>query len=123
VSALRRVDRVLAPVSWLAAAFAVVVLVAGPSLVGAKRPASAHTAASPADGKAIFSSSCAGCHTLSAAGASGTVGPNLDTLAPDAATVDATVRAGSGVMPSFEGTLSDPQIKAVAAFVASSAGG
>jgi cytochrome c oxidase subunit 2 len=35
------------------------------------------------DGKALFANSgCAGCHTLAAAGASGTVGPNLDKAIP-----------------------------------------
>lgn len=29
-------------------------------------------------GKTVFTQKCAGCHTLAAAGASGTVGPNLD---------------------------------------------
>src|SRR5207237_2701444 len=36
------------------------------------------------DGAAIFKGAgCAGCHTLAAAGATGTVGPNLDQLAPN----------------------------------------
>ena len=35
------------------------------------------------DGKAIFKGAgCAGCHTLAAAGATGTIGPNLDQLKP-----------------------------------------
>jgi sulfite dehydrogenase len=125
VSALRGVDRVLAPLTWLAAAFAVLVLLAGPSLIGAKKaPGPAAAAASgPADGQAVFSASCAGCHTLKAAGAAGTVGPDLDTAGVDAATVESTVRSGSGVMPSFQGQLSDAEIKAVADYVASSAGG
>ncbi|MFZ0343339.1 MAG: c-type cytochrome, partial [Gaiellaceae bacterium] len=40
------------------------------------------------DGAAIFKGAgCAGCHTLSAAGATGTVGPNLDQLMPSMAAV------------------------------------
>src|SRR3712207_8136636 len=35
------------------------------------------------DGQAIFSASCASCHTLAAANAAGTVGPNLDEAKPD----------------------------------------
>ena len=37
-----------------------------------------------AAGEAVFKDNCATCHTLSAAGASGTVGPNLDDVKPDA---------------------------------------
>jgi cytochrome c oxidase subunit II len=46
------------------------------------------SAASPAAGQALFTSSgCSGCHTLAAAGATGTVGPNLDVrLRTDCAT-------------------------------------
>ncbi len=38
------------------------------------------TAAAPAAGKAVFTGTagCSGCHTLAAAGATGTIGPNLD---------------------------------------------
>ena len=74
-------------------------------------------------GRAIFQSAgCAGCHTLRAAGATGDVGPNLDSLQPSAATVRFQVEHGGGVMPSFTGTLTAAQINAVANFVASSAG-
>ena len=38
-----------------------------------------------ANGKTVFNSAgCSGCHTFTAAGSSGTVGPNLDSLAADA---------------------------------------
>jgi mono/diheme cytochrome c family protein len=120
-----RIDRVLAPLTWLAAAFAVVVLFVGPELIGAQKPAGAAGAAPAApSGKALFTSAgCAGCHTLAAAGASGTVGPDLDQLRPDAATVAATVKSGAGAMPAFEGKLSAAEIQAVADYVAASAGG
>jgi cytochrome c oxidase subunit II len=43
-------------------------------------------AAAGEDGKAVFASNgCGGCHTLAAAGSSGTVGPNLDNVVADAA--------------------------------------
>ena len=74
------------------------------------------------DGKAIFSSSCASCHTLAAAGASGTIGPNLDEAKPDEALAKERVTNGMGVMPSFKGKLTDPQIDAVAKYVAQNAG-
>lgn len=125
-NALARVDRVLAPLTWLAAAFAVLVLLPGPELIGADKPgggAAAPAGAAPS-GRALFTSSgCAGCHTLADAGASGTVGPDLDQLAPDAATVAAAVKSGPGVMPGFEGRLSGAEIQAVADYVASTAGG
>jgi cbb3-type cytochrome c oxidase subunit III len=74
------------------------------------------------DGKKIFSADCASCHTLKAAAASGTIGPNLDQLKPPQAVVKHQVEVGGGVMPAFKGKLTDAQIAAVATFVASSAG-
>ena len=85
--------------------------------------APATTAAASAEGKQVFASAgCAGCHTLKAAGASGQVGPNLDSLKPDAAAVEAQVTAGGGGMPAFKDQLSPAQIKAVSAYVSSVAG-
>jgi cytochrome c6 len=122
---LRAIDRVLAPVTWIAAAFAVAVLLIGPELVGADKPsptpaAAAETAAS---GKELFTSNCGSCHTLADAGTSGAIGPNLDDAAPDAATVKAYVRGGGGSMPAFGDELANAEIDAVAAYVASVAGG
>jgi mono/diheme cytochrome c family protein len=75
-----------------------------------------------ADGAAVFASACGSCHTLEAAGTSGTTGPNLDDVQPDAETVEEQVRNGGGGMPAFEGQLSDQEIEAVATYVAESAG-
>jgi mono/diheme cytochrome c family protein len=78
----------------------------------------------PTAGAAIFAKAgCAGCHTLAAAHATGTVGPNLDTAKPDFRLATARVTLGKGVMPSFKGQLSDQQIADVAAFVVKSTGG
>ena len=74
------------------------------------------------DGKKIFSAECASCHTLKAAGATGTVGPNLDQLKPSKEIVQHQVEVGGGVMPAFKGKLTDEQIAAVASFVADNAG-
>jgi cbb3-type cytochrome c oxidase subunit III len=75
------------------------------------------------DGAAIFKGAgCAGCHTLSAAGATGTVGPNLDQLKPSTSVVAHQVMVGGGAMPAFQGKLSPAQIQAVAKYVSSSAG-
>jgi mono/diheme cytochrome c family protein len=69
-------------------------------------------------GKAVFASAgCASCHTLKAAGATGTVGPNLDDAKPPASLVVDRVTNGKGVMPSFKGQLSAQQIQDVAAYV------
>jgi cytochrome c6 len=76
-----------------------------------------------AAGKTVFETAgCTGCHTLKAANAHGTVGPNLDEKKPPAALVIDRVTHGKGVMPSFKGQLSPKQIADVAAFVSSSAG-
>ena len=75
------------------------------------------------DGKTLFASNCAGCHTLAAADATGTVGPDLDEGKPDQDLVVDRVTNGKGAMPAFKGTLSEEQIDAVAEFVAQSAGG
>jgi mono/diheme cytochrome c family protein len=65
---------------------------------------------------------CKSCHTLKDAGATGTVGPNLDQAKPPASLVTDRVTNGKGVMPSFSGQLSPKQIADVAAYVSSVAG-
>ena len=75
-------------------------------------------------GEAVFASGgCGGCHTLAAAHATGTVGPNLDTLKPDYRSVTAQVTNGGGAMPAFKSRLSTQQIADVAAYVVDSSGG
>jgi cbb3-type cytochrome c oxidase subunit III len=74
------------------------------------------------NGEAIFKANCSSCHTLAAAGSTGTVGPNLDQLKPALAVVVHQVTNGGGVMPAFKGKLSAAQIQAVAKYVSSSAG-
>ena len=72
-------------------------------------------------GSEVFQSAgCAGCHTLEAAGAAGTVGPSLDESQPDHALVVERVTNGMGAMPSFKGQLSEAQIQDVAAYVVES---
>lgn len=82
-------------------------------------PADADAAAGA---KVFASAGCGSCHTLSAAKASGQVGPNLDDAKPGYDTVLAKVTNGGGGMPSFGGQLSEQQIRDVAAYVATSAG-
>jgi cytochrome c oxidase subunit I len=77
----------------------------------------ATTTAAPA-GKAVFASAgCGDCHTFKAAGATGTVGPNLDQAHPSRALVITRVTHGKGGMPSFAGELSKAQIRELADFV------
>jgi mono/diheme cytochrome c family protein len=81
-------------------------------------------------GEQIFTAAgCAGCHELAKAGSNGTIGPSLDDLAnsPDIKgnpedyvresllDPDAVVASGfqAGVMPSFDGKLSDKQLQAL----------
>jgi mono/diheme cytochrome c family protein len=122
VSRLRRIDRVLAIVAWVAAAAVVVMLLAGPAVVASDKAKSGATAgygsSASVNGAQLFKDNCGSCHTLSAAGTSGTVGPNLDHTTLSAAEIEATVRSGRGAMPAFAGRLSDAEIAAVAAFVA-----
>jgi mono/diheme cytochrome c family protein len=70
-------------------------------------------------GKAVFTgaSGCAGCHTLAAAEAEGTVGPNLDEAKPEHDLIVDRVTNGRGGMPAFKGRLSESEIADVAAFV------
>jgi mono/diheme cytochrome c family protein len=71
-----------------------------------------------AAGKHVFlTAGCSGCHTLKAAGSTGTVGPNLDQLKPSQSAVQQQVIHGGGPMPAFAGTLTPKQIQDVAAFV------
>jgi cbb3-type cytochrome c oxidase subunit III len=74
------------------------------------------------NGKSIFKSQCASCHTLKDAGTTGTIGPNLDQLKPPFSIVQKQVTNGGRVMPAFKGKLTDAQIKAVAKYVSDNAG-
>ncbi|WOB11040.1 cytochrome c [Piscinibacter gummiphilus] len=77
-------------------------------------------------GRKLFTSgaapSCATCHTLRDAGATGEIGPVLDELKPDEARVVQALRNGLGVMPSFRDKLSDNEIALLARYVSQVAG-
>ena len=117
-------------VGWSLAVFFVILLFAGPRVVAEDKPEAAPAKAqgtapantqgsAPAvDGKAVFTDTCGSCHTLSAAGTSGSVGPNLDDVSLDASAIEGIVRDGRGGMPALGDKLSDDEISAVAAFVA-----
>jgi mono/diheme cytochrome c family protein len=77
-----------------------------------------------AAGEAVFASAgCGGCHTLEAAGSSGTVGPNLDDTKPSHDLVVERVTNGAGAMPAFKDQLDETQIQDVAAYVVASTQG
>jgi mono/diheme cytochrome c family protein len=78
----------------------------------------------PTAGKQVFETAgCKSCHTLKDAGATGTVGPNLDQAKPPLSLVVTRVLNGSGAMPPFKGQLTDKQIANVAAYVVKATGG
>jgi mono/diheme cytochrome c family protein len=75
-------------------------------------------------GAAVFETAgCGGCHTLAAAGSTGSVGPNLDELQPELDAIVEQVTNGGGAMPAFGGMLSDEEIRDVAAYVLQSTSG
>ena len=85
--------------------------------------APAAEAGDAAAGKTVFASAgCTSCHTLSDAGASGSVGPNLDDAKPPYSLVIDRVTHGKGVMPSFSDRLTTTDIENVAKYVSSVAG-
>jgi mono/diheme cytochrome c family protein len=76
-----------------------------------------------AKGKAVFEKAgCASCHTLKDAGATGTVGPNLDEKKPSKELAVERVTNGKPPMPSFKGQLTPAEIDAVAMYVSTVAG-
>jgi mono/diheme cytochrome c family protein len=88
---------------------------------GASTTTSATGSGDAAAGEAVFASAgCGGCHTFSAAGSSGSVGPNLDDASPSYDHVVTQVTEGGGAMPSFKDELTEQQIQDVAAFVSGS---
>jgi len=70
-------------------------------------------------GKIIFmgDGNCATCHTLEDANSYGNIGPNLNEIKPDISRVLMAVTNGIGVMPAYQGQLSDEEINAVATYV------
>jgi mono/diheme cytochrome c family protein len=109
--------------SFLVAALAAVALVFAAGCGGEDDDGTQTGVDSSGGAKVFADAGCGNCHTLAAADATGTTGPNLDDLKPDAARVERQVRNGGNGMPAFEGQLSNEEIQQVSEFVASSAGG
>jgi mono/diheme cytochrome c family protein len=89
-----------------------------PETVEGTLPTVSEAKGDPTAGKQVFATAgCKSCHTLKDAGATGTIGPNLDQKKPPLNLVIDRVTNGKGVMPSFGGQLSQQQIADVAAYV------
>jgi mono/diheme cytochrome c family protein len=137
---LRGIDSVLEVLAWSLVVFFAIMLFVGPQVIAEDKPdaedaaaaakardsgggadggGQADQAAPAVDGKAVFADTCGSCHTLSAAGTSGTTGPNLDDVSLDAGAIEGIVRDGRGGMPALGDQLSDDEIAGVAEFVAS----
>ena len=63
---------------------------------------------------------CGACHTLSTAGSTGKIGPNLDQIKLQIPQIILAVTNGIGIMPAFESILTSEEIEAVAYFVSTS---
>ncbi len=83
---------------------------------------SASVQANAPPGERVFADNCATCHTLSAAHATGTVGPSLDHKSFTAASVEEKVRHGAAGMPAFSDQLSGTEITQVSQYVANASG-
>ena len=78
----------------------------------------AYASGDPVAGKEDFTSKgCTACHTLKDAGATGTVGPDLDVTKPPLGKAIARLLNGKNAMPAFKGVLTTKQIADVAAYV------
>ncbi len=70
------------------------------------------------DPQTVFAQNCGGCHVLSKAKTTGTVGPNLDESSASVDEAREQIANGGGGMPPFKGQLSDEMIQALAEYVA-----
>ena len=113
------------PVSLVVTVFALgfgLILALGLEEGGEATPTTTTTTPEASAGPAVFASqACGGCHTLSVAGATGSVGPNLDETQLSEEEIVAVVSDGRGGMPAFSDQLSPAEIASVAAYVSASA--
>jgi mono/diheme cytochrome c family protein len=90
-----------------------------------EQPAAEPESEAAADpGMDLFVQSCGSCHVLQAAGTTGTIGPDLDSLAAGEDQLLSAIEnggAGTGQMPA--NLLSGDEAQQVAAYTASAAGG
>jgi hypothetical protein len=81
-------------------------------------PAPGFPVGNPSNGGSVFASAgCGSCHTLAAAGTTGTTGPNLDQLKLTISLIETQVSLGGLDMPAFNSSLSMQQIADLATYV------
>lgn len=105
--------------------FVVLAAIAGIAAGGGLLAASAHAAEAvqPAHvdkqaARELFNTySCSACHSLTDAGAAGSVGPSLDDPSLTRDFIIGRVTNGQGAMPSFGGQLSDKEIDLLADYI------
>ena len=70
-------------------------------------------------GRIIFleKGNCAACHALADIGSDSNIGPNLNQIRPDINRVIIAVTNGIGVMPAYQGELTEDEIEVVAYYV------
>lgn len=108
-------------------AFAALALVAGLAagiggIAGRAHAADAKPDAKPSDpvaaGRELFNNwSCGACHTLTDAGATGSVGPDLDNPNLTRAAIIDRINMGGGPMPAFAGQISDADMGKLADYI------
>jgi cytochrome c6 len=82
------------------------------------KPLAGMPVGNPANGSSLFSSSgCGACHTLAAAGSTGTAGPNLNQAKPVLSLIEFRIKNGGLDMPPFGSQLSNQQIADLATWV------
>lgn len=79
------------------------------------------TAGDPDKGLAVFKNNCLACH--GAGGTGGHNGPDLRPISSDPDAAIAVIKGGRGIMPAFEGVLTEEQINDVAAYINQVIGG
>lgn len=132
----RTLFRIAIPVLYIGLGVAIpAVVIAGRDAKKGNQGALANTVPSKKieEGKNLFQSTCATCHTLKAVNAQGVTGPNLDEIGLDASTpekraasekriVEAIKNGGTGARQMPANLLQGEQAEAVAAFVTDVAG-
>ncbi len=86
----------------------------GAGHAGEQPPAPSNSAGNATAGAPVFSDNCSGCHGTDGHGGNG--GPDLSGVTNVQAVITQVTNGGGG-MPAFSGTLTDQQIRDVAAFV------
>lgn len=87
----------------------------------------------PPGAQVFLAQGCGSCHTMAAAGATGSVGPNLDEVIPNQNPADVEISIldpdaelsqgfGAGIMPDTYGDLAPPELQDLVDFLVSEAG-